>query len=512
MSRRNHRGPLIPPNHRQLLARQRREFDLATLVTQAEHLHRTGSLPDAVVLYYALIKQLGPNFLEHPVGRRAGFLAGLAAYQLRIYGDAIEFLEAVRAHEPNNPDVHYNLGLLYHAAKDPARAAASYRYALALKPTYAAALNTLGNALRELGDADEAEHCYQQLIASDPEDPHARYNLAHVLLLRGDLARGFRLYEDRWRVDAWNAEYGRKDILTPRLGTPQQPTLLVRKDKDIPTQAALVVGPGVDDVRWGVRLFVHQEQGLGDTLQFVRYLPKLLDLGFDVTFEAPRELGRWFRALERPGLRIITRGEPIPEHDLHVPLLSLPAWFGIATEADIPPILELPVTAASPLWTDPADTRPVVGVCFAGNAMHHNDHHRSCPVRDLAAVFARPNTRFVCLQVGERAIELLTALPQLALGEGSEIVDVSAHLSDFEVTAALLKRCDAVVTVDTSIAHLGGTLGVRTLVLTSWLSEWRWQLERTDSPWYPSVHLVRQPSLGDWPGAAAEARALLEDL
>lgn len=486
MSRRISRGPLIPPNHRQLLAKQQREFNLHALVSHAEHLHRTGSLSDAVLAYYALIKQLGPNWLEHPVGRRAGFLAGLAAYQLRIYGDAIEFLEAVRAHEPNNPDVHYNLGLLYHAARRPDRAADSYRYALALKPEYAAALNNLGNALRELGDAEGAQACYDQLIASDPADPHARYNLAHVLLLRGDLARGFRLYEDRWRVDAWNAEYGRKDITTPRLRSLQ-----------------------VEDA---IHLFVHQEQGLGDTLQFIRYLPKLLDLGFIVTFEAPRELGRWFRCLEQPELSIITRGEQIPAHHAHVPLLSLPAMFGIQSEADIPPILAPSVTAASPLWTAPGDTRPVVGVCFAGNAMHHNDHHRSAPIRDLAALFARPNTRFVSLQVGERAVELLTALPELRLGEGSTLEDVSAHLSDFEVTAALLKRCDAVVTVDTSIAHLAGTLGVRTLVLTSWLSEWRWQLERHDSPWYPTVRLVRQPSLGDWPAAAAECLSLLEDL
>lgn len=484
---RHHRGPLIPVGAATLKAqhlRQARQHEATQYVIAAEHLHKQGTLQAALNGYHRAIRLLGPEFLTHPAGKRAGFLAALGAYQLRLYDEAVLLMEAVRTADWHNPHVHYNLGLIYGAARAPEAAAESYRIAIALDPSHAAAENNLGNTLRELGDFEGAELCYARLIAADPQEPAARYNLSHVALLRGDLARGFALYEDRWKVDGWVAEYGRPDITSPRLakGTP------------------------------GQHVFVHQEQGIGDTLQFVRYLHILWRLGYRVTFESPVELASWLKGIERPGLDVIAKGEPIPAHDCHIPLLSIPAHFGIQSEADIAPMLELPVRKPSPLWTDAGDTRDVIGFAWAGNPKHHNDHNRTAPLAQLAPLFTRPNTRFVSLQPGDRGVELLNALPSLVLGEGSEIVDVTAHLRDFEVTAALAKQCKAIVCVDTSIAHLGGVLRVPTFILTSWLSEWRWQLDRTDSPWYPSVRLVRQPTLGDWPSTAREALTLLEAL
>ena len=454
------------------------------LVVLGEQLQRQGALYHALRCHYAAMQQLGEGFLLHPAGKRACFLSALAAYQLRIYDEAVLLMEAARGADWENATVHYNLGMLYGAARRPADAADAYRVALALDPTMVAAENNLGNTLRELGDLEGAARCYERITARDPEDAAARYNLAHVVLLNGDLARGFHLYESRWEVDAWVAEYGRRDITSPRLQ------------------------PGAP----GQHVLVHQEQGVGDTLQFLRYLHALWRLGYRITFEAPVELGRWLRAIERPGLAVITKGEPIPAHDAHIPLLSIPAFLGTATEADIPPALDVPVRVPSPLWTAPGDMRPVIGFAWAGNPNHHADHHRSAPIEQLAPLFALSGRRFVSLQVGARAVELYGALPRIPLGEGSEILDVSAGLREFESTAALVRACDAVVTVDTSMAHLGGLLGVPTFVLTSWLSEWRWQLGRTDSPWYPSVRLVRQPTLGDWPSTATEAARLIEAL
>jgi tetratricopeptide (TPR) repeat protein len=496
MSRRLTR-PMIPPGRVQVLHQQRSAHAVG-FVQAAEQLHRQGALGFALQGYKRVMFSLGPRFLEHPAGRRAAFLSALAAYQLRLYEDAVMLMELVRdgfdgvKGDWHNAEVHYNLGMIYGAARRPADAAECYRTALLLKPDFAAAENNLGNTLRELGDLEGSELCYERIMAADPADAAARYNLAHVLLLRGHLARGFRLYEERWNIPAWTIEYGRPDLTTPRLTRETPPC----------------------------HVFVHQEQGLGDTLQFLRYLPALLKRGHAVTFEAPVELGAWLRVLtvdqdalfDMPGLQVITRGEPIPAHDAHIPLLSIAHLVGIEGEADIPPVWAPEIRKPAPLYTALGDTRPVIGFTWAGNPKHHADHYRSAPLADLAPLFARPNTRFVSLQVGSRAVELLNALPTLRLGEGSEICDVSAHLTDYEATAAMAQRCDAIVCVDTSIAHLGGTLGVPTYVLTSWLSEWRWQLGRTDSPWYPSVRLVRQPTLGDWGSTVQETLTLLEAL
>jgi Tfp pilus assembly protein PilF len=456
------------------------------VLAAAEQLHREGQIQAAFNGYFDLMVRYGPGT---PIGNRAGFLAAIALYQQHHYTAAITLMLEVMGTDPSssrwqNAELHYNLGIFYHASQQPARAIESYRTALALKPDMAAAENNMANALREVGETELAELCYSRLLNRNPDDPEARYNLAYITLMRGMLAKGFSLYEDRWRCVGYIAEYKRADVTSPRINY---------------------------DNRQPCRLFVHQEQGIGDTLQFLRYLPRLVEMGHEVIFEAPIELGGWLeRALHVDGVTVITRGTPIPAHDYHLPMMSLAYFVGTLEESDIPPVVRPGVTRPSPLWSDPGDTRPIIGVCWAGNAKHRNDHHRSTRLVDLAPLFAREDTRFVSLQVGARGAELMRELPNLTLGRGSEFIECSAQLSDFEATAALVQSCTAVVSVDTSILHLAGTLGVRTLALTSWLSEWRWQLDRTDSPWYPTVEVVRQPTLGDWSATAEQARRLLE--
>lgn len=481
MSRRHGRGPLIPVTRRATAPNEN-----LLLLAAAEKLHHEGHVQAAFNGYFDLMLRYGPT---SAIGNRAGFLASIALYHQHHLSAAIGLLLEVigpRADTPRwrNAEYHYNLGIFYHAAQQPERAAEHYRIALALKPDMAAAENNLANALRETGDTETAQLCYDRLLSRNPTDPEARYNLAYITLLRGLLDRGFDLYEDRWRCVGYVAEYRRGDVTSQRIPIDAPPCTL----------------------------FVHQEQGLGDTLQLLRYLPRLLERGHTVIFEAPIELGDWLPALERPGLTVITRGTPIPPHDYHLPMMSLAHYCGTRTEADIPPVLAPAVRRPSPLYTEVGDTRPVIGLCWAGNAKHRNDHHRSTRLADLAPLLERHHTRFVSLQVGPRGVELMRELPNLPLGVNSEIVDCSAQLGRFEDTAALVQQCAAVVSVDTSILHLAGTLGVPTFGLTSWLSEWRWQLDRLDSPWYPSVTLVRQPRLGDWPAAALEARQRIDTL
>lgn len=472
---RPHGMPLIPVTRRPEPPR----VNALEVLQAAEQLHRDGQLDAALKGYRHLMEHVGPT---HVIGLRAAYMTALCAHQKRLYHEAILLMQAVRERNWENAEVHYNLGLFHHAVAELEEAAESYRTALALKPDMAAAENNLGNCLREMGDTELATMCFDRLLSRNPTDPDARYNLAYITLLRGMLGQGFRHYEARWECVGFLAEYARHDITSPRLPQGAAPCTV----------------------------FVHQEQGIGDTLQFLRYLPRLQALGHRVIFEAPIELGDWFEAvLPTLGVECIRRGTPIPAHDYHLPLMTLAPTCGTETEADIPPVLRPPVRKASPLYTVPGDARRVVGVCWAGNAKHHNDRHRSTTLEALAPLFLLPNTRFVSLQIGARGVDLFAARPEL--GAGSELVDCSAGMADFEATAALILDCGAVVTVDTSIAHLAGTLGVRTLILTSWLSEWRWQLDRTDSPWYPSVELVRQPTLGDWPAAAERARQLLEE-
>ena len=469
--------PLIPPPK---ILPFSRKGKVVSLLLAAEALHKCGDIFKAMRAY-RVIAELVPR--RDPIMLRAMFLAALGAYQLRQYGDACQLMEAVRSAEWENPDVHYNLGLIYDASGNPEFAADSYRTALAIKPESAATETNLGNVLRQLGDEAGAELCYQRVLDRAPADPEARYNLAHVLLVRGELARGFQEFEQRWGCEGYVAEYGRPDLRAPRW-TPDSPAKTV---------------------------LVHAEQGFGDTLQFLRYLPMLLDRGLTVIFEAQPQLRRLLAQLEQPGLTLISRGDPVPDHDAQIPLLSLTAALQTGY-LSIPPLLPL---RAGPSSIDLGDSGYFrVGVCWSGNPNHHNDRNRSARLDALASMFHVAGIRWISLQVGAGAGDFSIALPQLMHWDGRQIVnelaDVSAHLRDFADTAALIDQLDLVITVDTSIAHLAATLNKPVWLMLPHLPEWRWQQERADSPWYPSMRIFRQRARADWPGVGEQIRCELE--
>lgn len=487
MGKGSRRGPLIPPPRQSpsLRAARQTEQDMHALYVASHGLHLRGEFRAAAMGYRRVMQALGPH---HPVGQQGAYDLALLCHQMRINREAVLLMEFYHQAQPRNPDALYNLGIFYGGLGDLPNAARCYRHALALRPDHVATENNLGNVLREMGDLETAELCYRRILARDPVEPESRYNLSYILLLRAQFARGFALYEERWRCESYVAEYGRPDLTTPRL---------TRED-----------GP--------CHVYVRHEQGIGDVLQMMRFLPQLVAMGHTVTFEPAVELSPWLEEIDLPeGVTLHHRNDHPPPHDRHISVVSLPHFFGVTTEADIP---EPWAPQISPLRLLRMfrilghDPRPLVGLCWAGSRGHHNDRHRSMPASDLLPLLQRPNTRFVSLQIGERGTELLATLGGATLGGGSELLDVSAHLRDYGDTAALISACTAVVTVDTSIAHCAGTLGVQTFALTSWLSEWRWMLERTDSPWYPSLTLVRQPTLGDWPATVAAAAAHLEAL
>lgn len=289
---------------------------------------------------------------------------------------------------------------------------------------------------------------------------HAALASAEELLAGGDLKRGFSAYESRWHT-------GKQRHL------------------------AFKMPPWQGESLAGKSIYVRHEQGFGDTLQFVRYLPMLEALGARVLFTPPSPLARLLAGFgARPAL-----DETPP--DFHIPLLSLPHRFG--TTLDTIPIgvpYVRPPGDLSVKLKRPAGTRLAVGIVWAGDPRHANDRQRSMPASLLLGLADLPGVALYSLQIGQRALAV-----------GSPAADLSAELTDFAHTAALLTELDLVVSVDTAIVHLAGAMARRCFVLLPHVADWRWLRDRDDSPWYPTLRLFRQETPGDWIGVMQRVRA-----
>lgn len=359
------------------------------------------------------------------------------------------------------------------------RAAEQYRAATRAEPRDALAFNDLGNTLRELGRHREALEAYEQALAIDPELAPAHFSRAFVLLLQGDYAAGWRDYDWRWRLPAFNAPMRRfaQPVWDGRALLPSGTVLL------------------------------HAEQGLGDTLQFVRYASLAAERCARVVLECQRELASLMRGV--PGVaEVVVRGDPPPPFDAHAPLMSLPSvfattlesipWRGAYVRAD-------PARAAQwDLGAHAGGARLKVGLVWAGRPQQWDDRKRSLALAQLAPLGAAEGVAFFSLQIGEAASQAKTP------PAGMRLVDLTSRIQDFEDTAALVSRLDLVVTIDTSVAHLAGAMGTPVWVLVAHAPDWRYHLGRDDMPWYPSMRLFRQQRDGDWASAierVAEALA-----
>jgi hypothetical protein len=252
----------------------------------------------------------------------------------------------------------------------------------------------------------------------------------------------------------------------------------------------------------GKTILVHVDEGLGDTLQFARYLPLLAARGARVVLVAQDALCTLLSGVSGVSQCIPFSARGYPPFDLHCPLMSLPLAFG-TTLATIPPGNYLPPIPAERIqaWEKrlgPRD-RLRVGLAWSGNPRQGNDRNRSMPLQTLAPLLDLDVT-FVSLQKDLRPND------KALLGERAEIVDLTADLTDFVETAALVSCLDLVITACTSVAHLAGTLGRPTWVMLPYLPDWRWMLDRADSPWYPSVRLFRQDKARDYAPVVASVR------
>ena len=384
------------------------------------------------------------------------------------------YREAIRI-QPDCAEAHSNLGNVLMDAGRLAEAGVCYWQAISYAPAFADAHYNQGNLKKAAGDLSGAEVCYRQAIDLKPGILDAHLNLSISLLLQARFEEGLRLYEHRW--DAAKSLKGcRRDF--------QRPLWL-----------------GQELLR-GKRILIHAEQGLGDTIQFCRYLKQVKGLGAWVAFEVQPALIPLLSGLEGVD-ELIAKGQPLPEFEYHCPLLSLPLAFKTSLES-IPapsPYLfaqsERVARWAKRLGVDGYK----IGVCWKSSAAIKE---RSIPIELFAVLSSIPGVRLISLHKGEGEKELAT------LPDGMR---VEALGSDFDAdgafldTAAVIDCCDLVITTDTSVAHLAGALGASTWVALPYVPDWRWMMERADSPWYPTVRLFRQSAAGEW-GAVLEQMSL----
>jgi tetratricopeptide (TPR) repeat protein len=477
--------------------------ELARMFARASELMRAGQLAEAEKLG-ARLRKLAPNSYQpaHLLGviklQRGDAAAALPLIEaalklepgapdvLAVRGNALAMLgrldealaqyDALLAAHPARPELHFNRGLALASLRRHAEAITAYERALAQRPGYRAAHLNRAAALQALNRHAEAIAGFEAMLAIAPADADATHNAALSRLTLGDYAQGFKQYEARFA----------------RSGMPGQ-----RRDLGKPLW-------GGEFLMQGKTILLHAEQGLGDTIQFARYAPLLARLGARVVLEAPAELVSLLGRLDGVA-EVVGRGAALPAFDLHCPMGSLP----LALKTEVASIPGAPYLAASEAriaqWQPrlAALAKPRVAFVFAGGAGHANDRNRSLALTQLAPLLALEGVSFISLQREPSATDAA------ALTSMQRVTALGAELRDFDDTAAVLAQCDLVISVDTSLVHLAGALGRPVWVLLPFWPDWRWLLDRPDSPWYPSARLYRQNAPGDWAGVVARVR---EDL
>jgi tetratricopeptide (TPR) repeat protein len=440
------------------------------------HLQRAIKLAPAMALYHANLGEMcrlaGRTDEAVSAGRRALKLRpdypealsnlGIALYEQAAFKEAVECHRRAIALRPDFALAHSNLGNALHAIKRFDEAAASYRQAIALAPDFADAWSNLGITLQHAGCYEDGIAALRRAIALAPDHANAHSGLGILLLMRGDFGEGWEEYD--WRL---------------RSGDPNRPRVSQRA-----WQGESLAGR---------HIHVQAEQGLGDTLQFARYLPLLQARAGAVSMLVHHGLASLMRE-SLPGVAVFgDGGKPAPA-DCECALLSLPRWFRTRLET-IPaamPYLRPPAALAAHWRQALAGMQGLkAGLVWAGRPEHVNDFRRSLDLATLAPLLAVPGVSFASLQVGPRARDIKAQAPR-------KLDDLSPRLDDFAATAGAVAPLDLVITVDTAVAHLAGALGKPVWVLLPWVTDWRWLIGREDNPWYPTMRLFRQRQGEAW--------------
>jgi tetratricopeptide (TPR) repeat protein len=462
---------------------------------------RIGALKKAEELFYSAISinpnyadahyNLGNTLLDLEGHQRAsdcydkaiqlGFSApeiynnrGLAKFHLKKYDEAIDSCNVAISMRPDYAEAYNNSGMILSAMGRVDEALTKFNKAIEIKGDYADALSNRGVALKSKKRISEAIDSFNLALEINKNKPDILWNKSITMLTSGRFTEGWKLYESRWQL---------KGFPSPN------------------RQFAQPLWLGNFDIA-GKTILLHAEQGFGDTIQFARYCKDVKKLGAKVILEISERLIELFKCLEGVD-QLIANGTDLPCFDCHCPLLSLPLAF--QTEVDsIPctsPYLRIPEKLIN-FWPNLLGTksRPRIGLAWSGSRVNTMDGFRSIPLGSLVRALPKEYDYF-CLQNDIREQDK-------AVLDDSDIHYFPDSL-DFLHTAALAAEMDLVISVDTSIAHLCGSLGCRTWVLLAYAADWRWLLDRTDSPWYPTVRLFRQAKVNEWESVVADLRGEL---
>jgi len=474
-------------------------LDISQLIQQGLLLHQQGNLNGARSFYEQVLK-IQPRHFD------ALQLLGTIAGQMKDYQQSLELLTKALTINPSHPITHYNRGQALQELNRFEDALVSYDRAIALKPDYAEAYSNRGSILHELKQFKEAlvslqqaitinprlsaltyynlgltlqelKHFedaianYQQAIVIKPDYAQAHWNLSLVQLLKGNFKDGWLGYEWRWKNEETNKIAGIRAFSQP-LWLGEEPLV-------------------------GKTILLYAEQGLGDTIQFCRYVPMVSALGAKVILEVPSSLVGLLHDLESVS-QIIPYGDKLPEFDYQCPLLSLPLAF--KTNLDNIPSYPHYITSNK---NKVAQWRQYIGesgfkiaIVWQGSSQNKIDVGRSFSVHLFEGLSKIKGVRLISLQknVGVEQLQSLPAEMQIeVLPE-----DFDSSSGAFLDSAAVMKCVDLVITSDTALAHLAGALGVKTWLPLKYVPDWRWLLDREDSPWYPSIKIYRQATRGDW--------------
>lgn len=466
--------------------RNRRRYDEAFAACQ-EALRIKPDYPEAYVTLGNILADQGQFDGAISAAREAIRLRPNYAVAHNNLGIALhlkgEFNEAIAAGrkaiqlDPGFADFHNNLGRALQDNGQFEEAIAQRREAIRRRPDFADAHNDLGNALRDTGHSEESITALRQCIQLQPEYALAHWNLALSLLVRGELIQGWREFEWRWRWDGFSS---------PRRNFPQP----------------LWTGEDLT----GKTILLYAEQGMGDSIQFIRYVPQVAKRGGKIILECQAPLKRLFAQI--PSIQAIVAGDdPLPHFDLQCPLLTLPHIFRTDLNSIPGPAKYLKADRTqSAAWkrrVTEEKRRRRIGLAWAGSSAHKKDRNRSIDLAQFAPLAAITGSAFFNLQLGEPGKQ--TPPP------GLQLIDHTAELVDFADTAALMDNLDLVITVDTAVAHLAGAMGKPVWVLLPFAPDWRWLLDREDSPWYPTMRLFRQPAIGDWKTVISRVAAALDE-
>ena len=415
---------------------------------------------------------------ENPRRHESYTQLGLAFTGQGNFAAAAEAFRRAIALKPDCAETIFGLGYLFERQADLAGAAESYRYAMKLDPQLAVVHLHLGEIYLQQGEVEKAGERLAQVQKLEPDSAEVNSLRGLIHLQQGDFARGLPLYESRWKT-----VYG----LRQRRKFPQP----------------LWKGEPLN----GARILLHPEQGLGDTLQFVRYVPLVAAQGGKVILELPARLHRLLAATAEAE-KTVPWGEPLPEFDWQCPLMSLPFAMGTALgtiPAHIPYVF--PDSAQVEVWRQRLEKETLrVGLVWAGNAKHPQERWRSIPLNQLAPLTQIAGATFYSLQMGPPAAILRQPSP------GWRLIDLQDEQRDFADTAAIVANLDLVISIDTSVAHLAGAMGKPVWILLCKSPDWRWLLDREDSPWYPTARLFRQSVAGNWQDVLARVEGELHAL